>query len=552
MLNRLFSSSSNASSSNTSNSVKLDNLNASSFEQAASIFSSGSRVFEIATDDPDINVLVFGCHGEDTKDQKQVAASMRELIAKEKIHFGITTGDNIYPHGARKADDEAFQQFFYQYYQSFPPVMVTLGNHDGNYSKIATWQLAGYSFNLKLLNPTSAYRETSTHGFQGLVAPTTGPQTEQNEVFHTYLKNTEEKIAALTKPKVTFAELRDAKLEWVMPAQYYSYIIGKLQFIHLNSNTLVKDFLDTTSNNTTENQISWLNQVYQAAKKDDRQVVIIQHHSLFTCGKRVYHGDQDHYLTLAQINQVEAIFNEKKLNYNDMLLKIFQRLEIKPKLILSAHDHSLYYHNNKKDPDHSYKIAQVISGGGGGKLQGRSGFKQPIFTPVFLKQHGFCQLSFNQHNPEEIFIHYRTRKQHLIFSSEHHSPIRIISLDSQVEALRVATLQACEKYFTFVDTRQTESHGKFFTSNVTHNLHDINLLHEMQAYFNQHTGLPSFEITLKELKNYVLKISNLDSTHSFKVYLDTELRTAFADNMKLLTNYFDMPNTEPASPSFRS
>lgn len=545
-----------ASSYNATNAVPLETMNALSLAQAAEIFSAGSRVFELTIADDDVNFLVFGCQGENNSDQRKVAMRMLEYTKTHLVHFALTTGDNVYPHGARSPEDENFKKYFYNYYNELPfPIMVTLGNHDGNYSKIATYSIGGYSMNLKLLNPTTAYQEISSHGFQGLAAPSTGEQTEQNEVLHTFLGDIKEKISTLTQHALTIKELNDAKLKWVMPAQYYSYFIGKVQFIHLNSNTLVKDFLLLSQDNNTNNQASWLLKTYTDALAAGRKIIFVQHHSLFTCGKRVFHGDQHHYLSHLEIEAVKALLEKENINYNDMLLHLFKRYQIRPDLILSAHDHSLYYYNNAADQTNDYKIAQVISGGGGGKLQDRESFSESPHVPMFLKQTGFCHLSFNQHQPDEILIHFHTKKHHITFSSQHAEPIRPTHHNSDAERLRTATLSACQLYLAFIDERQKEFHGKFFStslvkislpSNITHTMSDINKLHDLMAYLNQAAGLPNFKNILLEIKLRACSFSNLDSKNSFKNLLDDILANTFRSEQHLLNDYFG-PHAEPSS-----
>ncbi|MHB1221028.1 MAG: metallophosphoesterase [Gammaproteobacteria bacterium] len=519
---------------------------------AAEIIGSGTRVFALSIPDEMINLLVFGCQGEDSPAQQQIAGEMLKFSAPNNIHFALTTGDNIYPHGARSATDEVFETYFYKYYSQLPfPIMMTLGNHDGNYSRIAP-----YKFNSKLLYSFSTfYSEARNHGFQ---SPPTGDLTEQNEVDHTFLGDANAKLQLFTQSHITLAELNEAKLKWVMPAQYYSYYIGKMQFIHLNSNTYVKDYLEYTKDRNINNQVNWLEKTYYEALAAGRKIILVQHHSLFTCGKRVFHGDQDHYLNAAQIKEIEGLLGKPGINYNEMLLNIFQRQHFKPSLILGAHDHSLYYYNNAADETQDHKIAQVVSGGGGGKLQDRMSFAEAPLVPMFLKQNGFCHISFNQHNPEEILIHFRTMgNHHVTFSNLHAEPVRAASRDPHVEMLRTAALTACQTYLAFIDQRQKEAHGKFFVTsfmslspanNLTHTMNDINILHELMAFLNQHGGLPTFSTTLQEVEAFSLRFSNQDSTNSFKHILDESLFTEFQVELVLLENYFDQPSSSRSSP----
>lgn len=549
MLNRLFGGAS------SSNSIQLDVMSAPTEKTALEIIAAGNRVFTLTIPDEEINLLVFGCQGEDSDAQDKVAEEMLKFSVAHPIHFALTTGDNIYPHGARSATDDAFEKYFYKYYNRLPfPVMMTLGNHDGNYSRIAP-----YKFNSKWFEGIRvAYNEAVKHGVKSLTSTPTGELTEQNEVLHTFLGDTHHKLQLLTQPSMTLTELRESKLKWVMPAVYYSYIIGKVQFIHLNSNTYVKDYLEYNQCPTLNNQAAWLEKTYRDALAAGRSVILVQHHSLFTCGKRVFHGDQEHYLDQAQIQAIEELLGKPGINYNGMLLHIFQRQGFKPSLLLSAHDHSLYYYNNEADKAQDYKVAQVVSGGGGGKLQDRTSFSEAPLVPLFLKQNGFCHISFNQHHPEQILIHFRTlNDHHVTFSHLNAEPIRNVSHDAQVEKLRTATLAACQTYLAFIDQRQTAARGKFFmtsliglspANNITHTMNDINTLHELMAFLNQHSGLPSFSTTLKEIKGFSLRFMNQDSENSFKTILDDSLFEAFKAELSLLANYFNQASSSSSSP----
>lgn len=550
MISRLF-----GGDASSSNSVQLDTMNAPTEKTAVDIIAAGNRVFTLSIPDEEINLLVFGCQGEDSAAQGKIAEEMLKFSATHPIHFALTTGDNIYPHGARSATDDAFEKYFHKYYDRLPfPVMMTLGNHDGNYSRIAP-----YKFNSKLLGGIGeAFNEARQHGVKSLTSTPTGELTEQNEVLHTFLGDTNNKLQLFTQPSMTLPELNELKLKWVMPAVYYSYIIGKVQFIHLNSNTYVKDYLEYSQDPTLNNQAAWLEKTYQDAIAAGRSVILIQHHSLFTCGKRFFHGDQDHYLNAAQIKAIEELLGKPGVNYNGMLLYIFQRQGFKPSLLLSAHDHSLYYYNNEADQAQEYKVAQVVSGGGGGKLQDRTSFNEAPLVPLFLKQNGFCHISFNQHRPEQILIHFRTlNDHHITFSHVNAEPIRNISNDSRVEKLRMAALVACQHYLTFIDQRQKTARGKFFitsfmtlspANNITHTMDDINTLHELMAFLNQRVGLPTFSTTLKEIKAFSLRFTNQDSENSFKVILDNTLFEEFQAELGLLADYFDQASSASSSP----
>lgn len=88
-------------------------------------------VFRIVPENKAIRVLAFGDFGTGTPEQIQTAAAMREYQKGHPLDFGITLGDNFYPSGAASPDDPQWKA---RYEDLYGPMGIkfyaTLGNHD--------------------------------------------------------------------------------------------------------------------------------------------------------------------------------------------------------------------------------------------------------------------------------------------------------------------------------------------------------------------------------------------------------------------------------------
>jgi tartrate-resistant acid phosphatase type 5 len=88
-------------------------------------------VFSVVPADKAIRVLAFGDFGTGTPEQIQTAAAMREYQKGHPLDFGITLGDNFYPSGAASPDDPQWKS---RYEDLYGPMGIkfyaTLGNHD--------------------------------------------------------------------------------------------------------------------------------------------------------------------------------------------------------------------------------------------------------------------------------------------------------------------------------------------------------------------------------------------------------------------------------------
>jgi tartrate-resistant acid phosphatase type 5 len=97
--------------------------------------------------------VVIGDTGKDNDGQKQVAEAISRHCQKETCHFGMLTGDNIYPGGMSSASDPILDTMFKKYYAPLKfPFFITLGNHD--YGKLSNdWTRGAFQLGYARKNP---------------------------------------------------------------------------------------------------------------------------------------------------------------------------------------------------------------------------------------------------------------------------------------------------------------------------------------------------------------------------------------------------------------
>lgn len=96
-------------------------------------FQTPPPVFSVKPQPQPIRVLAFGDFGDGSDSQRQVAAAMRRYHRRRPFDFGITLGDNFYPSGMESPVDPRWRTDWSALYE---PLKVrfyaTLGNHDWN------------------------------------------------------------------------------------------------------------------------------------------------------------------------------------------------------------------------------------------------------------------------------------------------------------------------------------------------------------------------------------------------------------------------------------
>ena len=87
--------------------------------------------FALKPDNQPVRVLAFGDFGTASPGQKQTAAAMAELHKKTPFDFGITLGDNFYPAGMASPTDARWKTLWDELYDPLKiKVYASLGNHD--------------------------------------------------------------------------------------------------------------------------------------------------------------------------------------------------------------------------------------------------------------------------------------------------------------------------------------------------------------------------------------------------------------------------------------
>ncbi|MBS1812992.1 MAG: metallophosphoesterase [Acidobacteria bacterium] len=192
--------------------------------------------------------------------QKQVAAAMLKTHRKGTFDFGLTLGDNFYPTGMFSPSDPRWKTLWSDLYDPLKlKFYVSYGNHD--------WG-----------SPDSPISE------------------------------------------LLFAQQSKS---WTLPAPYYSYICGPLQFFALDTNEV------------SELQLQWLRE--SLANSTARWKIVYGHHPVYSAGQ---HGDS-----------------------NDLKARLLPVLKGRADIYLAGHDHDLQ-HLKTEGGVHFF-----INGGGGAKIR---------------------------------------------------------------------------------------------------------------------------------------------------------------------------------------
>ena len=350
-------------------------------EQAA--LATKPRVYKIKEaggKEGNLRFLVFGCHGDARETQKKVAKLMEEIAADPKKRppdFILILGDNFYDYGISSADDPCFHSHFYLIYEKLKiPCFVILGNHDENIHGLSSFE------------------------------PEQGVKRGMHQVAHSYFPttnypNTPAKQSLYNSDVLDLATLP----KWNMPSRAYSLHCDKVQIFCIDSNTYVSDYLQLKEGTGyPSNQAYWLQEEVRKAKAAGRKVMLAMHHPLMTPGKRAYHNDSKMYLSEEERKSIafmQAFSQERDSSYSTLLRETFSQQQLEFDTVFTAHDHDMYYFNNKNDALADYKICQITSGGGGGELQDRFDFSQQNQLGCFMKRHGVVDVSCSSTNPSE-------------------------------------------------------------------------------------------------------------------------------------------------------
>jgi hypothetical protein len=403
----------------------------------AAVKEVGPQVYTLEgfNDEKQVRFFVIGCQGNGKLSQEAVAKLMNDIAASgQKPDFVLVLGDNIYDYGVDKPDHKGFDDCFHKKYGIEElsdlcgvPFFVIPGNHDAN-----------------------------IHRASNLSSNKPGEATLINQTAHSYLPGGIFKTV-IDKIKLYSSKILNLKIlpQWNMPYFYYSLIAGDKQIICINSNTILKDFLEYKKNPANQdNQVAWLKQVYEEARQRGVEIIIASHIGLLTTGKRALKPDSHNFLDKNQLAELNKYFNSNTESYNELLALMLKELGIDPDLVLAAHDHHINY--IKKN-----NLCQCIFGGSGGDLQKRMIFTEQKNTGCSLKKHGFGIISYIRkklgfdidiHTTEIPYLPFpeeeKAKKQHhLKFNSDSPIPLRDDSNDPELEILREIFLKACDEFY---------------------------------------------------------------------------------------------------------
>jgi hypothetical protein len=416
---------------------------------------------------------------------------MDDLAANPETRpdFILFLGDNFYDYGVASCDAPDFDTNFYQMYTNPDktphlagiPCFIILGNHDENIHKKA------------FLEPEHGIARGLHQVAHTYRADSRGTAVEK---FWLYASHHEEGETELDL---------DTLQSWNMPSRAYSLIFDNNQLFCIDSNTYVRDFFEyfcKGSATDASNQARWLTEEIKKARKAGRNIMLAQHHPLITPGKRAYERDSKLYFNLEELsrepdqklarNMIEVakaffphIFLDAAYPYNQLLTEIFKRQGFEFHTVFTAHDHSIYYVNNRNDDTADYKICQITSGGGGGPLQKRKYYKDQHNMGCFLEEHGFVNVICG--NPNKFAIHTLEQRRHLEFSSDHCHALRfypenLLPEQHKIEKFCAMTKAAIDKYFHFLDNAKDARLNIFSLKNANHGADGVVRADELWAY----------------------------------------------------------------------
>ncbi|MFN0112660.1 MAG: metallophosphoesterase [Blastocatellia bacterium] len=168
-------------------------------------------LFSLKPADKPVRLLTLGDFGQGTPAQKQVAGAMLQAQHKTPFDFALTLGDNFYPVGMESPNDPRWRTWWSELYDPLGlKFYATLGNHDWGHVDSPAAELL--------------YERQSP--------------------------------------------------SWRLPAPYYTYTAGPVQFFALDTNEV------------SEAQMDWLKA--ELAKSRARWRVVYGHHPIYSAGQ---HGD---------------------------------------------------------------------------------------------------------------------------------------------------------------------------------------------------------------------------------------------------------------------
>ncbi|HEX5731554.1 MAG TPA: metallophosphoesterase [Blastocatellia bacterium] len=248
--------------------------------------------FSLKPAEQPIRVLAFGDFGVGSSIQKQVASAMLEYHRKSPFDFGITLGDNFYNEGMESPTTDRWKRLWDELYDPLGiKFYATLGNHD--------WL---------------------------------GPDSPAAEILYS-----------------------DRSPTWRLPAPYYTYTAGPVQFFAIDTNEM------------SAAQVMWLDE--ELKKSTARWKLVYGHHPIYSDGD---HGD-----------------NAK------LIEKLLPILKGKADAYFAGHDHTL----EQIKPEGGLHF--FVSGGGGARLYKVKQAPRAVYVQSI---HGFTVIEADQAELRVRFI----------------------------------------------------------------------------------------------------------------------------------------------------
>jgi len=237
-------------------------------------------LFSLKAEDQPLRVLAFGDFGNGSKEQRQVAAAMLKFHRQTPFDFAVTLGDNFYSIGMESLADPRWKTWWDELYDPLGiKFYATLGNHDWGHAD--------------------------------------SPAAE-----------------------ILYAKQSPS---WRMPAPYYTFTAGPVQFFAMDTNEV------------SEAQLMWLKD--ELSKSRARWKLVYGHHPIYSVGA---HQDNA-----------------------GLIRRLLPVLKGRADVYLAGHDHDLQ-HLKAEDGVHFF-----VAGGGG------AGLRPPKPEPrsLYAKDaHAFCVL----------------------------------------------------------------------------------------------------------------------------------------------------------------
>jgi hypothetical protein len=248
-------------------------------------------VFRVVPEDKPIRVVSLGDFGTSSPAQFQVAATMRDYQKKTPFDFGLTLGDNFYGTGVGSLDDPQWKTKWEDLYSPMGiKFYASLGNHD--YGR---------------------------------------PDSPAAEIMYSQKSAT-----------------------WRMPATYYTYTAGPVQFFAI-------DTIELSDTSLPNKELAWLET--ELAKSKSPWKIVYGHYQIYSATR----GDEE--------------------NLIERLLPVLRN---RADLYLCGHDHNL------QELKEEAGVHFFLNGGGGAGLYD---FRQPNYphSDFKAKQNGFTVLEADDH-----------------------------------------------------------------------------------------------------------------------------------------------------------